>query len=408
MKAVSCGLGLLAVAAHLVGLTAISDAWLRTHYWQSAGYAAVAPFVLSGPVLAGWAAFAAWRATKAQLDMTSVRDGAIVLGRWLAGPLTAVCAIWLATATSVLVQAFGVASVASVSPLAVNVPITGVGIVAFGYVVGRALPIIAAVPLVAVAVYLAFVVPLSLGEGEFAPRHIIGFHVNCCFIDTEPAAVGIAAPALFWGAIAVAGLVTAAYIRRIWVPATVTITAATVMFAALTPLVAALDVDASQPRPEQLLRCTGTAPRLCLWPEHETARTTMQTAVTKVARGLTAVGAILPEEATEKYPAAWTVVSNEDFTPQQALWSAAAGLASEPLPACARASGEWPMGQYQPAMAAWVAFRAGVGDDDVEASLSAEDVAEARRVLAKQPAEQALWFNTNKAQLPGCTAQPVR
>jgi hypothetical protein len=406
MKAVSCGLGVLAVAAHLVGLTAISDTWLRAYYWQSAGYAAIAPFVFSGPVLAGWAAFAAWRATKAQLDVTSVRNGAVVLGRWIAGPLAAVCAIWLATAVAVLVQARGVASVASVSPLAANLPITGVGIVAFGYVVGRALPIIAAVPLAVVAVYLAFVVPLSLSD--FAPRHITGFHVNCCFIDTEPAAAGIAAPALFWGAVAVAGLVAAAYTHRNWIPVTVTIAAGAVMFAALTPLVAPLDVDASQPRSEQLLRCTGTAPRLCQWPEHETARPIMQTAVATVARSLTEIGATVPEEATEKYPAAWTVVADEGLTPQEALWSAAAGLVSEPLPVCARESGEWPMGQYQAVMIAWVAFRAGVSDDQVEALLPAEDIAEARRVLARQPAEQALWFNTNKAQLPDCAAQPVR
>lgn len=396
-------IGCLTVAVHLWGSTTLVGPWVETRYWQSAGFAAVTPLVLSGPLICGWAALETWRQRRAMASYSApVRRSATVLWHWMTPVAATVLVVTMATWILIATQATGEFVWAAAGAAAV-LPLAGFGVLGWGMAVGRLLPVGLAVPAAAVVCYLTWVWPIS--QSDFVFRHMVGVHMNCCFLERQPAAGAIVAPAVLWTSIGVAaalGAVLAPRSRSL--PLILTLITALLAFATMSPIVKGLDVDGSEPRDQASLRCVGSAPAVCLWPEHDAWRTPTTVAVARVAATLKDVGVPVPAAASEAFPAEWTIVAQPRA--DQALQSVASGLTAVEPPACST-SQPWPMGRYQRIMGVWLSLRSGVAENAISAGVSPDMITQAKTILALSNDRQGSWFATNLHNLQRCNVEPV-
>ena len=250
---------------------------------------AVSSMVLIGPLLAGLAVMAGNR---------------WVAGGWRAVPtarprgLVALDVLWPLVAAGgcglIAVAILGVpegradlrvmgAAMALVSALAV-----------LGFGVGARAPMAWAAPAVIVATYLFFALPLIVEPLWL--RQITGMWSGCCAVDQDLDPGSVAAVLTVAAALGGAGAILG-FTRR---SALVAVALATSGFAAGAGLVARGGPDPVVPRDPDLLACSEG---LCLWPEHEAARSRALLAVTAVDRAGWHLGLGVPATYSEADPA---------------------------------------------------------------------------------------------------------
>ncbi len=393
------------IGIHIIGVLNLVTAWSENAYWQSGGYAAVAPILFSSPLFAAWAAWQAWRLRRGSgLHSTATRTPGRVLLWWYGPLLFALVALTVTTALVVTIRSTGQAGATSIAALIVLLPVAILGAIGWGLALGRLLPVAVSVPVSVLSLYLTLSIPMTLLP--FRLRHVVGVHLNCCFIDREPAASAVVSAVIFWILLAASCVLGAVVLPNVrWAPFACLIVAGVVGFNVLAAVTPDLDADGSQARPSALLRCGKTKPSVCLWPEHEQDRLITENAVSIVASTLGKAGVEVPAQATEAYPAIWSINAQAD--PQSALWNVAVGLSSSSPPPCARTE-EWSMGQYSNVMSAWVAGLVGIDQTQIDSSFGPDAVSSAKRKEEEPLERQGQWFQANLAKLSQCSVQPTK
>lgn len=390
------------VAIHLLGLRGLPQTWLQQPYWQSGGFAASAPSLLSAPILAAWGAWDQWRYRRADgLHSVAIRPVAQLHTSWYLPQAIVVVGLTIITFTVVAARSSGPLTGVTFAAAVGMVLAISSGAVGWGLAVGRLLPMGLAVPAALLTLYLVLALPMTMLP--FSLRHVAGIHLSCCFIDAEPAPTAVLAPTLFWTVVAGTSLAAAIASTRRWVSLVSVLAVAGLLFPLLLTTVRDLDADGSQPRARAELSCSDTAPAVCLWPEHEDLRPHAEQAVATVSDTLTRLGISPPPQATEAYPAPWSITAQE--TADATLWNVTIGLTSTEPPPCASTQ-SWQMGGYQPVLSAWLAMQVGIDSATVAASIPQEAFDTARLKTGESVSEQRTWFTTNLDQLNMCGVEP--
>ncbi|MEU6807734.1 hypothetical protein ABZ920_01650 [Streptomyces sp. NPDC046831] len=264
---------------------------------------------------------------------------------------------------------------------------------AIGYVIGLKLPRLLAVPVALVGSFVWMAYPAAMNI--FWVRQLNGTNLaECCALNQTAAPRSMAAPALVAiGLLLAARLVTARRKGvRIW---------AVGVLAAVVPVSAwiahPLGYSAAKPRPVASRTCTGTQPRVCLWPEqHDFASDVVAWATDAHAR-LAALGVTT---AAELSPTTSTPTSNDIRS------LLASSALPRDIPECAK-HGQWPGSQAFGPLSAWLTITAGA-DPQVVASRYAPAEAEvATRILQRPARAQMAWFEQNTKTLTRCDLTPV-
>ncbi|GAB3119356.1 hypothetical protein GCM10027160_33230 [Streptomyces calidiresistens] len=375
--------------------------------WQGAGQ--VSPILaFLAPACAG---VAAWEGRRATVGLVTGR--APVRSRLR----IAVAALWpvlvmgwggLVTGVTVVVHQAGNVALPPVTVLTMWAVML-VGFTAGGYVLGRALPHAGGLALVVVVSWVVVAYPPAMTP--YWLRHLTGGGMTvCCVVDAEIAAEARLAPALLALGVAAAAVLLIHTGRRVLPLVTALIPVAVGLGGAVV-LVRDMEAVPEGPRAEGL-RCEGTAPELCLWPEQEPHRERLDDRFSEAYAALTAVGVEVPPRiGNQRWDPGVTYLplsvepSSEDVA--QALPKAL--LPSEP-PECAwRAGGAFPGGDAYPVLEAWLTIVVGGDPAGPEQAgyFEPRDVELARRVAELPAPEQHLWFTHNRTALDDCTTEPL-
>lgn len=283
---------------------------------------AASSMVLIGPILAGLAAVAGdrWAAGGWPLQPWSRRTARVAAGAlW---PFPAVAGLALLVVGLIAVP--GAQADARVMGSAWAV-VSGLAILGFG--VGTRLPAAWAAPAMMVTAYLFFALPLIMEPLWL--RQITGMWSGCCAVDQDldpRASAAVLAVAL---AFAKAGLLLG--FTRQSVVATAAMAATGLVVGAA--LVAKSGPDPAVPRDVRVLVC---ADRLCLWPEHDSARGRAQVAVAAVDRAGKELSLRVPATYSEAEPARYGgLVADPRASHPMLLLSSTSALLPGYSPECA-------------------------------------------------------------------------
>ncbi|MDO5681199.1 MAG: hypothetical protein Q4G46_00020, partial [Propionibacteriaceae bacterium] len=268
---------------------------------------------------------------------------------------------------------------------------------------GRFLSPVLGSPAALLGAYLILALPSSLSP--FALRHIVGFHLDCCFLSSEPALPAVVAPILWWS------LITAAVLAVLCLPDHSRFTRTLPAIAAvgamatggliLSPVVAHLESFPQQPRAAALLSCRPTSlgasgPEVCLWPESEALRPGAAVAFAIVTQQLRCVGVNPPPVASEGVGASWLISAHSQ--PELMLWNATLGLVLREAPRCSQTQ-EWRMGEQAEILAAWVGLTIGLEDERLQTNFQSDILLDAQDQRRRPIAEQSAWFTENLRRL---------
>lgn len=386
--------GALASGVWIFRLVAVG-AQYRT--WSSALMGLTQASLLSSSVMGAWAAWQGWRLRSGDVrGVPAVRGPLAILGHWfLPGWVT--CAI------------LPLASLVSVAPLMgqphptdfLLVLVATLQLLAAcggGAALGLALPRPVALPLAVLLPFLATALPESFSDVRW--RHMAGMHGSCCSVDRQIDPRAIALPLVLYltvnlGLAVLMASRTAA--PKVLAVALVTLTSAGVHHAA-GPL---QDVDGQQDRLVSELVCTGSHPRICLWPEQESQRP----AVNQTARALVGVVSSTGIPAPTKISSHTTANHRYETTPGRVSrsdidWAVASAIVVPSFPQCAETS-DWAFPEVMNDLTTWLLVRTG--------SLSTSQAPPSlQKVLRRPLSQQNFWFRENMARRESCGVGVVK
>ncbi|MGE4427281.1 MAG: hypothetical protein AB7G37_12580 [Solirubrobacteraceae bacterium] len=336
------------------------------------------------------AALAAWEGARARA-LAVVPPGAIrpswpVVRRHV-GPVAAVAGLCLVVATALLLVG---RSFAPSDLLVLAVPPTvGAAHLLAGFLLGLRVRAVLAVPVALLASWVLLVVPITL-EPVWV-RHVTGYLPDCCEIDAVVAPSAIGASVLLNGGLVVALLVaTSAGARR----ALRTAAGATVALGALVGavlLASGLGPDPAVARPTGDLVCRDTAPRTCVWPEHERRRSDLAARARSLARHLDRVGIPVPAVVTEGPPATgrWPVLIDRDASRDVLDGALLYGLTLPPATCGADEPAE--VDALRWTVLLWMTHHAGVPEGVLGGSVYDEDRDAVAAILRAPRGTQSTW-----------------
>ncbi|MFF0226632.1 hypothetical protein [Streptomyces sp. NPDC004629] len=259
--------------------------------------------------------------------------------------------------------------------------------------IGLSLPRLLAVPVALVGSFVWMAYPAAMNV--FWVRQLNGTNLaECCALDQVAAPRSILAPALVSiGLLLAARLVTV----RQW---GVRILAPVVLAVAVTVsawIVHPLGYSAAEARSTALRTCSGTQPRVCLWPEQEHIAGDIIEWATDARTRLAALGV---HTAPELSP--WKPMPASDDIRSLVAQSAL----PQDVPACAT-SGEWPGSAASGPLTVWLTLTAGVNSQAIASRYMPEEVAVATRVLERPRQAQLAWFQQNARTVTRCDLTPV-
>ncbi|MFG2142079.1 hypothetical protein [Streptomyces sp. NPDC048650] len=277
-----------------------------------------------------------------------------------------------------------------------------------GFVLGKRLPLVVSTPLALVLSFVLTAYPAAL-EPLWLRHMVTGGTSSCCSLDQAPswqaAASGVV---LALGVIGACALALTSLRRR---ARTYLISAA--LIAGLVGsgwLAYGLPADPVSARATDQLQCTGTEPRVCLWPElAQQAAMIRENASDARARlqrsGLTVPGILTMNAHPERgalYIGSWPA-------PRPSEVRAGVGIALLPPgpPACARSGGSSPGADAYEPTAAWLALTAGAEPQVASDRYGQKAAAIAARVRKSTHDQQLSWFNRNNKALRDCTTRPA-
>ncbi|MFF8959746.1 hypothetical protein [Streptomyces sp. NPDC014894] len=267
--------------------------------------------------------------------------------------------------------------------------------IALGHLLGGVLPRLLSPALMLVLGYFWGFWPAATAEPAWL-RHLNGQGIgDCCRLDQVPAPRSLGATALFSATVITAALILIATREgkvRLVLPVAVAVAGVAAAIAVASPL----GPDGEQGRDRSLLRCGGSAPQVCLWPEqyeHEDdfVRWSKEAGDKLRKAGLTPVERV---EFSRRVPDRETVL----------IVTATSLLPSGP-PACALEPGAtYPGSEATSALDAWLAQVAGV--EPAASSGSDEAVRLAQKVRAMPTEAQKAWFQHNLRSVRDCSQKP--
>jgi hypothetical protein len=278
-----------------------------------------------------------------------------------------------------------------------------VGHTVTGYALGRWLPPAVALPASLGGSYIWLAYPAAIEP--FWIRHLNGLSFEgCCAIDRAPATRAVLAAGLFACGLGCGALI--ALHSTWWTRVVGTATFATLAVTA-TAVAFPLGPSSSAPRTGHQ-RCAGTGPVLCLWPEQESNRETIQASLTRAYQRLDEVGIRPPSVVTTRestQPDRLFVVFPVRARPKEVIASLVSSLVPDPVLDCA-ADGEWPGANTRPALVVWLALSAGIPGQELRGGVPIELVDLGERVRQLSVEQQLTWYRANLAPLRDCVTQP--
>ncbi|MEU0985077.1 hypothetical protein [Streptomyces sp. NPDC005953] len=267
--------------------------------------------------------------------------------------------------------------------------------IALGFLLGRVLPPLLSPALMLILGYFWGFWPAATAEPAWL-RHLNGQGIgDCCGLDQTPAARSLGATALFSATVIAVALIVLATQQgraRLVLPAAIAIAGVTGAIAIASPL----GLNGEQPRDRSLLRCSGSSPQVCLWPEqyehrddfirwsNEANDKLRQAGITPSPR--LEFGRPIPDRETVLTVAATSI------------------LPTEPPPCALRPGEPYPGADAVPVLSSWLAQVAGV--DPAVSSWSADSVQLAQKVRTMPPKAQTAWFHHNMRSVQDCSYQP--
>ncbi|WP_166353742.1 DUF7224 domain-containing protein [Phytoactinopolyspora limicola] len=261
---------------------------------------------------------------------------------------------------------------------------------AVGYVVGRLLPVVMAVPLVAIGSYLLGAMPPAMEPVWL--RHIVGTGLDtCCWLDEVPDPAALWAPVLFYGAALVA-VVGFALLRPAW--RIVAVLPLAVSGVVAVRLVAPMDWTPTQPRPMADASCYDAEPELCIWPEQHRVADDVRVWAAEPLERLDAAGLEYPPELD---PLSFDVTG---LDPDRVRATVAAHL----MPSVVCENGVTDVFfDTEDRVAGWLHLTVGVSDAGVESVIPVDALRQSRAVHEHMaPPEQLNWYRSELDVLSAC------
>ncbi|HEX5541508.1 MAG TPA: hypothetical protein VFX60_08075 [Micromonospora sp.] len=272
-----------------------------------------------------------------------------------------------------------------------------------GYTIGRwFLPAIA-LPAALLGSYVWLAYPAGITPAWL--RHLNGLSFEaCCAIDQMPATRAMIGTGVLASGVIITVVVAlrSGRVSRL-IGAGCLVLSGAVAVGAVWPL----GPSAAEPRTGQQ-SCAGESPTICLWPEQEGARQTIDQTLRPAYANLAAAGIALPPTvATQDTPA-----TDQLFVPMEAvprstdlLWSLIVSIVPNTTPECA-VTGPHLGAEALGPISAWLALTAGMPAAELESAVPPEDIALANRVRSLPGQQQLAWYEANRAAANDCTARP--
>ncbi|MFG2040453.1 hypothetical protein [Dactylosporangium sp. NPDC048998] len=394
---------------------------MRTLYsWRTRAetYATVpllALVLLQGAAAVGTATPRYWTAATAKADLML----------FIVVPLCAACAAWegarhrigridtltmvrrswqvalVAVAPTLVMGLLGIAAaLAATAPAAAGAPglpdpwlivvylLVMAGHTLVGYGLGRWLPPALALPISLAGSYVWLAYPAAIEP--FWIRHLNGLSFEgCCAIDQSPSPRALSASALFAVALGAGVLIALAGTRRMRAGGAA---ALAVLLVVAATVALPLGPSAGAPR-TGAVRCDGSKPVLCLWPEQESSRSLIHAALASAYARLVDVGMPLPAVVTAKdadtHDAIFVVLAARPER-RDVVLSLIASAVPDTVPDCAT-RGEWPGANNRGALMVWMALAAGVPVSDLADVAPPEFIDLASRVRQLTGEQQLAW-----------------
>ncbi|WP_216853640.1 DUF7224 domain-containing protein [Phytoactinopolyspora halotolerans] len=265
--------------------------------------------------------------------------------------------------------------------------------IAAGYAVGRAFPVVIAVPLATMGSFLVTTAGLGLEPAWI--RHIGATNLyNCCTVEE------IAAPEVLFAAcvFAVGVIVSAVLIvsARVLVARVAAVLPGLAGTAIAVWLVLPLDWEPTAPRDLSAAECTDGTPRVCTWPEQESSADTIQASVTDVlarfeSAGIRYADSMDPITFAHSSPGRIEIVAT----------MVGALLPTEPAD-CPLGYPEWYFDVHE-RMSSWLYLTAGLDAGTAEGVAAPENVEAVRAMRSEwSPAEQLSWYEAGVDALREC------
>ncbi|MCP9956798.1 DUF7224 domain-containing protein [Streptomyces sudanensis] len=366
---------------------------LVTHgYWESVAAQSTSLLVWTAPAVAACGAWEGLRVRRSRaLRGAPVRTfGSVSLAALT--PTLILGALAVAVALGLLLpQAAGDPGWTTMAVLGLELLVVAAH-TAVGYAIGLSLPRLLAVPVALVGSFVWMAYPAAMNT--FWIRQLNGTNLaECCALDQVVAPRSILAPMLVSiGLLLAARLVT----TRRWGLRILAPVVLTVVVALSAWIAHPLGYGAAESRSTALRTCSGTQPRICLWPEQRDAATDIVVWATDAHTRLASLGVTT---ATELSPRSSTPTSN-DVRSLVAL-----SALPEDIPTCAK-YGEWPGSQAHGPLSIWLAVTAGTDFQVVASRYAPAEVEVATRVLERPRQAQLVWFQQNAKTLTRCDLQP--
>ncbi len=256
-----------------------------------------------------------------------------------------------------------------------------------------------AMPAVVIGSYLAIVFPEAIEP--LWVRHLAGTYMGCCFQDAVLAPGAVRGPIVLAAGVAAAALLIVAARRR----PVLALTSALVAAAAVAVSVAQVDhlgADPIAPR-KGSVRCTGTQPSVCTWPEQAGDHDQIAAVSRSVLARWNAAGFEVPERIstqafTDDVP---TIVVQTADHPTDDEIIAALALGAVPEPDC---PGGAPTDLYVASQVAWagVAIEGGLTVDDITTAIAPDVAAQVRILRAAPPGARAAWIHEVTSAVAAC------
>ncbi|MFF4950894.1 hypothetical protein [Streptomyces chattanoogensis] len=266
-----------------------------------------------------------------------------------------------------------------------------------GYTVGSRVSRYLGAPIMLVVGYVWGFFPAAVEPAWI--RHVNGQGTNdCCTVSQQVSLRSIAASAVFALAlVALAALLLVLRRHRARVVAVVTVLV--IGIGASATLALPLGFVGAEPRDKALLKCTGSRPEVCLWPEQQEYAANLSRWASQAADRLEAVGVLMPAR-----------VGFESVNPsrEEALEVAATSMLPTDVPECAtKPNSDYPGLDAEAPLRTWLALTVGVAPSAFSGRMPEEAVALAEQVRKTPVSAQKDWFAHNLRALKNCSVQPL-
>ncbi|WP_250301037.1 hypothetical protein OG709_16055 [Streptomyces sp. NBC_01267] len=367
-------------------------------YWESA---TTQSLIVLGFVSAACGACAAWEAARihrAGVDGWAPARNPLQVAWMHLAPVAALGLLGLlASLAAISTSAVGAPGFPSLGVLVTAYAVV-VSHIALGWLIGPLMPRMLGAASMLIFGYLWGFWPAALGEVPWL-RHLNGQGiVECCGLDQTASVRSMAATITFSAGLLAAALLATAFgtkqrRHRIYV-----ISAVVLGTAGAVGLAVPLEFQGTQARNQNLLKCAGTQPVVCVWPEQYDRRKEITRWAKDAGQRVHSVGVS-------------TAARIEFGQPQPSEASIRATVATSVLPtappACAmRPRAEYPGDAAHTAIYAWLALTGGETKADLVQHWVSDAVDLAEEVRKLRPAQQHAWYERNMRSVLDCAVDP--